>query len=211
MPAEKDRLTRIYTRTGDRGSTRLVGGQAISKSSVRLEAYGTVDELSSVLGIVRALNRARLQRESAGSTGSVPDPVPDLAAECEAWLRQIQNELFHVGADLATLAGDRWQGMRIVGAREAARLEAEMDRHNQDLGPLREFILPGGGLLGAHLHLARTVCRRAERHVSRLLEEEGAGGEALVYLNRLSDYLFVLARRMARATGEAEEMWDRDA
>ena len=191
------RLTKIYTRSGDAGETGLVGSQRVSKSCARIDAYGTVDELSSVLGIARALNWQR-------PNGAVK------RSEFDQWLREIQNDLFHVGADLATLLQDRWAEMHIVGDAELNCLERRIDQLNEELGPLQEFVLPGGGSLGAFLHLARTICRRAERLVTGLSLEEEIDSSALRYLNRLSDFLFVLARAAVHATGNKEYLWQRD-
>lgn len=196
MAGDRNRLTRIYTRSGDGGSTRLVGGQEVSKADLRIEAYGTVDELSSVLGIVRALNEAR-----ASDAPGREDLDRDL--------RRVQNELFHIGADLATRVEDRFAGMKEVGEAEIADLEKRMDAMNEVLGPLKDFILPGGGPLGAHLHLGRTVCRRAERCVVALRAADEVPDRVVRYLNRLSDYLFVLARFVARQTGHPESLWER--
>ncbi len=190
------RITRVYTRTGDKGTTRLVGGREVPKDHARIEAYGTVDELNAVLGLVRQANR--------DTTSATPDP----AARIDALLADIQNDLFNVGADLATSPSDRWEGMYRVGPEDAARLERAIDALNDDLEPLREFILPGGGPVGAHLHLARTVCRRAERCVVTLTHAEADVGDGcMVYLNRLSDLLFVLGRWAAKAHGEPETFW----
>jgi len=192
----RHRLTRIYTRTGDQGRTRLAGGQEQSKASARIAAYGTVDELSSVLGVVRAHNRSR-------------SPGAAVRQELEEWLERLQHELFVAGGELATLPADRSPQMRVLGKAEWSWLEARMDQMNETLGPLTEFILPGGGILGANLHLARTVCRRAERDVVLLLEQERDGAGVVQYLNRLSDFLFVAARWVAHETGEPEQLWKR--
>ena len=189
------RITRVYTRVGDKGTTRLVGGAEVAKDAPRIEAYGAVDELNAVLGIVRYHNGLH---ETDGS------------AHIDAQLKVIQNELFNVGSDLATPAESRWEGMHRVGDGEIARLETWIDTMNDELEPLREFILPGGGPVGAHLHLGRTVCRRAERRVRTLTElEDDVGLGCLAYLNRLSDYLFVLGRWAARACGEREVFWEK--
>lgn len=191
------RITRVYTRTGDRGTTRLVGGQEVPKDALRIEAYGTVDELNSVLGLARTFNTA-----SPAASASVT-AIDDV-------LRRVQNDLFNVGADLATHAADRWPGMYRVGAVDVTRLEQDCDRFNDELGPLKDFVLPGGGPVGAFLHQGRTVCRRAERIVCTLVREEpDVGDGCLVYLNRLSDLLFVLARWAAKVLGEPEYLWDK--
>ena len=193
------RITKVYTRTGDRGSTRLVGGQQVSKDDVRIEAYGTVDELNAILGLVRLANTQH------GADAHARTTIDDM-------LKHIQNDLFNVGSDLATRAADRWEGMFRVGSADITRLEAWIDTLNEDLEPLREFILPGGGPVGAPLHQARTVCRRAERRVVTLTHvEEDVGEGCLIYLNRLSDLLFVLGRWAANAHGEAEHFWAKPA
>jgi cob(I)alamin adenosyltransferase len=189
------RITRVYTRTGDGGQTGLVGGERVDKDHARISAYGTVDELNSVLGLVRVFNRSSGAPEAA-------------VARIDACLDVVQNELFDVGADLATPATSRWEGMHRVGGDEVDRLERWCDAFNEDLGALREFILPGGGAVGAFLHQARTVCRRAEREVVALMrEDETVGDGCMRYLNRLSDFLFVLGRWAAQAAGEPEVYW----
>jgi len=171
----------------------------VAKDDARVEAYGTVDELNAVLGMVRALNDG----------ASAP---AEAVATIDGFLQTLQNDLFNVGGDLATRAGDRWEGMVQVGDLEVGRLEEWCDALNEELGPLKEFILPGGGAVGATLHHARTVCRRAERRVYTLMRSEADIGEGcLRYLNRLSDFLFVLARWSARAYGEIELFWDKPA
>ena len=175
-----NRLSRIYTRTGDDGSTGLGDGSRVAKDSARVTAYGTVDELNSVLGIVLAQ--------------ALPDAV-------RALLVQVQHQLFDLGGELCI------PGHAAVSTDDVGALEQALDRFNEDLPPLKEFILPGGGAAAAHCHLARTVCRRAERCVVTLAREEEVRAEALHYLNRLSDLLFVLARVLARASGEGEVLW----
>ena len=189
------RINRVYTKTGDGGETRLAGGQKVAKDSARIEAYGTVDELMSAIGLVRAANDA----------ASDPD---DARARVEGELRRIQNELFNLGAELATLPEDRRADTPSLAPRHALRLERDMDAMNEYLEPLQSFVLPGGGPVGAHLHLARTICRRAEREVVRLGRVEPLPAEAIRYLNRLSDWLFVAARFAARAHGEPEPIWE---
>jgi len=194
------RITKVYTRTGDRGNTRLVGGTSTRKDAPRIEAYGTVDELNSVVGLVRTWN---LRSEADGA--------PKAAIErLDTMLARIQNDLFNVGSDLATPADSRWEGMYRVGDADVTRLEEWIDALNADLPPLKEFILPGGGLVGAHFHQARTVCRRGERRVLTLMNlEDNVGDGALRYLNRLSDYFFVAGRWAAKALGEDEFLWER--
>ncbi len=191
------RLTRIYTRTGDKGTTALVGGERVAKEGDRLEAYGTVDELNSIVGIVRTYlpdYRARLGDDFDWYAGM---------------LRRIQNELFDVGSELATPAAAEYPEMHHMGEGEIAALEHEMDRMEQALEPLNSFTLPGGGVLNAFLHQARTVCRRAERVGWRLNRTEPLNEHLLKYVNRLSDHLFVQSRWVAKRLGEAEFLWDR--
>ena len=191
------RITKVYTRVGDKGSTQLVGGAKVPKSHVRIRAYGTVDELNAVLGLARTFN-ARSEADA------------EVIARLDDMLHRIQNDLFNVGADLATRPADRWEGMVLVDDDSVTRLEQWIDDLNEDLGPLKEFILPGGGPVGAFFHQARTVCRRAEREVVELLDAEpDADATALRYLNRLSDHLFVAGRWAAQALGEDEYLWER--
>jgi cob(I)alamin adenosyltransferase len=191
------RITRVYTRTGDKGTTRLVGGQEVPKDHPRIASYGTTDELNAIIGLIRVFNTR---------SGAAPDAV----ARIDRMLHAIQNDLFNVGSDLATRPEDRWPGMYRVGETDVRRLEGWIDELNDDLGPLKEFILPGGGPVGAFFHQARTVCRRAERELVALLHAEPETGEgAMRYLNRLSDYLFVAGRWAAKQLGEPEFLWER--
>ena len=182
-------LNRIYTRTGDAGTTRLATGATVSKSNLRVETYGAVDETNACLGLARL--------HTAGD------------ADLDAMLARIQNELFDLGADLSTPAQpDEAPGakLRILDS-QVARLEGEIDALNAELPGLTSFILPGGTQAAAALHLARTVCRRAERDAVRLVEAgEPVSGPAMRYLNRLSDFLFVAAR-WANDQGRAEVFW----
>lgn len=182
-------LNRIYTRTGDGGATRLATGESVSKASARVVAYGEVDELNSVIGL------ARLE----AGRHDVLDPM----------LGRIQNDLFDLGADLATPPGKPGapEALRIVAA-QVERLEREIDALNEGLAPLNSFVLPGGTRASAHLHLARAVCRRAERAAVAFAEgaEVTVHKEALRYLNRLSDLLFVAARH-ANARGASDVLW----
>lgn len=190
------RITKVYTKAGDGGMTRLVGGQKVRKDDVRIEAYGTVDELNAIIGIVRV--------ELARSNSPLEE-----ATLLNRRLEQIQNDLFNLGSDLATRNDDRWEGMRLMGTDDVTRLEHEIDAMNEILEPLTEFVLPGGGPVGAFLHQARTVCRRGERGTVRLTEVEEVNPQAVKYLNRLSDWLFVAGRWVAKAMGEPEYLWDR--
>jgi cob(I)alamin adenosyltransferase len=190
------RITRVYTRRGDHGETDLVGGERAAKDALRIEAYGTVDELNAAVGVARAVNAAEIERAPA-------------CRDLDAVLRRVQSELFDLGAELATPPSARRPGMFRVGAAEVAALEQLMDRCQKDLAPLRSFVLPGGGRVSALLHVARTVCRRAERDVVRLMRQEDIGDQPLAYLNRLSDLLFVLSRWIGRHLGEQEYLWER--
>jgi cob(I)alamin adenosyltransferase len=180
---EPVRLTKIYTRGGDKGQTSLGDGSRVPKTDLRIAAYGTVDELNSLLGL--ALE------------------APDLPAEFRPWLEQVQNDLFDVGADLSVPVGDERERLR-VRQEQVDRLEALCDQVNERLAPLKSFVLPGGGEAAARLHVARAVCRRAERDAVALAAAADASPVALAYLNRLSDLLFILAR--AAVSGE-EPLW----
>jgi cob(I)alamin adenosyltransferase len=188
------RLNRIYTKAGDGGDTRLVGGQKVRKDALRIEAYGTIDELSACIGIART---------QLGAPGA-----PAGADALAGVLARIQNELFNLGSDLATLPADRHPKQPVIEARHVTALEHEIDGWNASLPELRSFVLPGGGAVAATLHLARTVCRRAERHIVRLRDAEPIGEQSLAYVNRLSDALFVMSRHAARLYGEAEPLWE---
>ena len=181
---EPVRLTKIYTRGGDAGQTSLGDGSRVSKLDLRLAAYGTVDELNSALGVVLA--------------GDPPD-------ETRAVLVRVQNELFDVGADLSVPVGR--EGRLRVAQSQIDRLEADCDRFNARVPELRSFVLPGGTPEAAGLHVARTVCRRAERETLRAAQEHDLDPLTGVYLNRLSDLLFVLARAANAAAGQDEPLW----
>jgi cob(I)alamin adenosyltransferase len=187
-------ISRVYTKTGDRGETALVGGKMVKKHSLRIESYGTLDELNAVIGIVRWANRQE------------PGPEP-ARARIDAILERVQNELFNLGSQLATLPEDLAPTQPRIEERHVTALEREIDELNEGLPPLRSFTLPGGGQVSSHLHLARTVCRRAERRVVALAEAERVDGAAIRYLNRLSDALYVLGRWNTRERGEAEPLW----
>lgn len=175
-----NRLSKIYTRTGDDGTTGLGDGSRVPKDSLRVEAYGTVDELNSAVGVVLAQD--------------LPALVADL-------LVAIQHELFDLGGELCI------PGMAMIGDADVERLERSLDALNEDLPPLKDFILPGGGAAAAHCHLARTICRRAERVTLALARVETVRPEVVRYLNRLSDLLFVVARVLARGSGHGEVLW----
>jgi cob(I)alamin adenosyltransferase len=191
------RLTRIYTRSGDRGLTALVGGARVPKESARLEAYGTIDELNSIVGIVRSYLPSCKRRFGK-----------DYGWYSES-LRRIQNELFDVGSELATPPPADYAGMHKMSAAEVKKLEDEMDQMQQELKPLNSFTLPGGGMLNAFLHQARTVCRRAERVCWALRRIEPINDHLIIYVNRLSDHLFVQSRWVANRLKEPEFLWDR--
>jgi cob(I)alamin adenosyltransferase len=184
-------LTRIYTRQGDGGDTRLAGGQSIPKDSRRIDCYGVIDELNSFLGL------ARLSALEAG------EPLAPLAPI----LLRVQHELFNLGSILATLPEDVHPRQPRVTDAEVAQLEREIDAMNESLPALRSFVLPGGTRLCAELHVCRTVCRRAERLLVALSREESTPPEALRYLNRLSDALFVWSRWACRVAGVEETLW----
>ena len=191
------RITKVYTKFGDKGSTQLVGGRKVSKGEPRIEAYGTVDELNAIVGLARTFNG----QSDAGDV--VVTRIDDM-------LKVVQNKLFCLGADLATLPSDRWEGMERVTTDDVKEVESWIDALNEELPPLKEFILPGGGPVGAFLHQARTVCRRAERALVRLGDTEPEALESsLPYVNRLSDYFFVLGRWAAKSHGEPEFLWER--
>ena len=181
------RLTKIYTRGGDKGQTSLVDGSRLPKHAIRIEAYGTVDEASSVIGLARL--------HTAGSEGG----------EIDAALSRIQNDLFDLGADLATPGTDMEGALRIQPS-QVEWLEQQIDAINAGLQPLNSFILPGGTAASAYLHLARTVVRRAERMTTAAAEQEPINPVAIQYLNRLSDYMFVLARHL-NDKGRADVLW----
>jgi cob(I)alamin adenosyltransferase len=176
-------LTRIYTRAGDAGETSLGDGSRVPKTNPRIEAYGAVDELNSVLGLVLS--------------GDVPD-------EFRPWLEQVQNDLFDIGADLSVPLEDERERLRVT-TKQVERLEELCDLVNERLEPLKSFILPGGTESAARLHVARSVCRRAERLAVDLAGKGSVNPAALAYLNRLSDLLFILAR--GANAGKAEPLW----
>jgi cob(I)alamin adenosyltransferase len=190
------RINKVYTRTGDRGETALVGGKRVAKDSLRVDVYGAVDELNSIVGLARVFNE---EDREAGEAHKFLDQV----------LCQIQDELFDLGSQLATPPEFFQPGMYQVGADEIKRLEKWIDKCQEDLEPLQSFILPGGGRVGAYLHQCRTVCRRVEREVLRLSRVEQVNDDVIRYLNRLSDLFFVLARWISKQMGEPEYLWQR--
>jgi cob(I)alamin adenosyltransferase len=187
-------INRVYTRRGDAGETSLAGGQRVPKDSLRIEAYGTVDELNAFVGLARATAEG--------------DPRHPELAELGGILLRVQHELFNLGSILATLPADVHPRQARITAAEIARLEAEMDRANEGLPALRSFILPGGSRLNAELHICRTVCRRAERIATALARAESVPPEAVKYLNRLSDAFFVWSRWASSLSGAAETLWE---
>ncbi len=182
-------LNRIYTKTGDKGETHLAGGQRVAKDSLRIECYGTVDELNAFAGMACV---------------SAADSLPSLAAI----LRRVQHELFNLGSILATRPEDVHPKQARITNAEIEQLEREIDSANADLAPLRSFVLPGGSRLNTELHACRTICRRAERIAVRLAREEPVPAEAIQYLNRLSDAFFVWSRWANHALGIAEVLWE---
>lgn len=183
------RITKVYTRTGDDGTTGLGGGQRLAKDAARIEAYGAVDELNSVLGLIL-------------SGGVITQPLDE-------HLSRVQNELFHLGSDLCILEADKTT-LKVprIEERHVVLLEAAIDRLSTDLPPLENFILPGGSLGASRLHVARTVCRRAERRLVTLAASEAVGEWTVRYLNRLSDLLFVMARFENLGRGVEDVLWD---
>lgn len=177
---------KIYTRTGDDGTTSLFSGGRVPKHHLRVESYGTVDELNSVLGLARAFQPT---------------------AQTDDYLTRVQHQLFNLGADLATPLAARSSHVVRMDAETVAWVESAIDRMTADLPALTYFILPGGSLAAAQIHIARTVCRRAERLVSDLAQHEPVSDQALPYLNRLSDFLFTLSRWENQQAGMSEERW----
>jgi cob(I)alamin adenosyltransferase len=182
-------LNRIYTRAGDQGQTHLAGGQRVAKDSLRIECYGTVDELNAFVGM-------------AGVSSA--ESIPELAAI----LRRVQHELFNLGSILATQPEDVHPKQARITSAEIEQLEQEIDRMNADLAPLRSFVLPGGPRLNTELHACRTICRRAERIAVSLAREEAIPPEIIQYLNRLSDAFFVWSRWANHVLGVAEVLWE---
>lgn len=178
-----NRLSKIYTRTGDKGTTGLGSGERVDKDSLRIEAIGTVDELNCTVGMVL---------------------VHDIRDNLRSTLSEIQHKLFDLGGELSM------PGYRAISAEDVTALEQELDEYNAGLPPLKEFILPGGGPASAACHLARAICRRAERRVVSLSRQEAVNPDSQAYLNRLSDLLFVLCRILARDEGGVEVMWRHD-
>jgi len=192
-------INKVYTRFGDKGETMLANGATVSKSSARVQSYGDVDELNACVGLLRL----ELSRGSASH--------PKAKTWCQhldATLERIQQELFNLGAELASPGVEVSPTATVVQERHIKALEADIDARNDALEPLTSFILPGGGAVATAGHLARTVCRRAERHVVTLMSQEPVRSETQVYLNRLSDFMFVLSRDASREFGAPEALWN---
>jgi cob(I)alamin adenosyltransferase len=189
-------ITRVYTRTGDDGTTALVGGRRVPKDSPRIAAYGTIDELNAALGLARVFNEERVAED-----------------ERHRWLdevlRRIQNQLFDLGSELATPPDAAYEGMHRIGDAEVRELESLMDECQQSLEPLKSFVLPGGGRISGFLHQCRTICRRAERELVALSRAEPIGDGPPRYVNRLGDLFFVLSRWVGKHLGEREYLWKR--
>ncbi len=188
-------LNKIYTKNGDDGKTALVGGNRISKGAVKIEAYGSVDELNSHLGMIRSV---------AIANKDLPQDVVDNILSVYP---KIQNELFDVGAILATPEGETYEGLPEIKDEQIGYLEDQIDEYQKILEPLKSFVLPGGHMITAHAHIARTVCRRVERELVRLKEIEAVDKNLVIYINRLSDYLFVFARWISKKTDTPEFLW----
>ncbi len=236
------RITRVYTRTGDSGTTRLAAGREVAKHDPRIEAYGTVDELGVWVGAARRSLASQLQRcrANTAATAATAD-IADIAAEDRATtarkraikitvrnltlldrhLEYVQNLLFTLGADLATPLEDRFEGMPVIAAADTTYLERALDAYNQDLPPLEDFILAGGGQLAIDLQTCRVVCRRAERRTCELAGREALGMHVVPFINRLSDLFFVLGRWVVYElmdsdltsedqSGGGETIWRRD-
>ena len=182
-------LSRIYTKTGDQGETGLVGGQRVSKDAQRIEVFGTVDELNSFVGL------ARISARESGLN------------EMESIFERVQHELFNLGSVLATLPQDLHPNQPRITQETIAQLEREIDQYNATLQPLRSFVLPGGSRICAELHVCRTVCRRAERALVTMSHTEDIPVEAMLYLNRLSDAMFVWSRWVNQSLGVEEALW----
>jgi cob(I)alamin adenosyltransferase len=181
------KINKIYTRSGDKGETGLVGGQRVKKRSLRIRTFGGVDELNAWLGVIRTLTEDH---------------------DLEKILAKIQNDLFDIGAELATLPGSEWPTMEKLSAVHTAALEKQIDKYTENVPDLTSFVLPGGSLINSYLHVARTVCRRVECDCWQLAEEEQKiSSFILTYLNRLSDLLFALSRYVIHSAGGTEYLW----
>ena len=194
---------KIYTRTGDSGTTGLFGGPRVAKDDTRIEAYGTVDELNATLGQVRSA-----LKEPAGQTSQANEGLSKL----DARIAQVQHELFSIGAELASPHPDQFD-LRVIGQAHIQRIEDWIDDAEQQLPPLKQFILPGGSVLASHVHLSRAVCRRAERRVISLADavqtETPISDSVIIYLNRLSDWLFVVSRLVNQILNVPDQIWEK--
>jgi len=191
------RITKVYTKTGDAGQTRLAGGQQVWKDSLRVDVYGVIDELNAAIGLVRVFTKDCLHE------------YPTLT-RLEKEGRWIQNKLFDIGGIIATAPGQKLLRMPLVTDDDVRRLEQCMDECQKTLAPLRDFVLPGGGKVSGFLHQARTICRRAERRCVELAKQESVEPAIIRFLNRLSDTLFVFARWVDMICKEPDFLWERD-
>ena len=187
------RINKVYTKTGDNGDTGLVGGKRIPKDHIRIEGYGTVDELNSIIGISRAF----LEDNNVYTKTKKLDVI----------LESIQQLLFDIGSEMATIPGDEYEGQIRIDSEDIKWLEEVIDLMNNELPPLKSFILPGGSKFNTFLHLARTVCRRAERNLIRLHRQEKIRVEVRIFLNRLSDFFFVASRWASKNLDKKEVLW----
>ena len=187
------RLTKIYTKIGDKGETRLASGEKISKANQRINSYGTVDELNAVCGML---------------ADSLKEKEPKLFADLEKRIHTIQNLLFDIGGELSFSEGKCPDYVQQIKSKHVTMLEEDMDKYNELLEPLKNFILPGGHPSQSLCHLARVTCRRAEREVVDLAKEESVPSEVIVFLNRLSDWFFVLCRYINKHTKTPEKLWE---
>lgn len=183
------KLSKLYTKKGDDGKTGLVGGKRVDKDSLRVAAYGEIDELNAAIGMARTCADENSHDEISSA------------------LAKIQNTLFNLGAELATDPNDEWDGMVKIGETSVHDLEKQIDAHVAQVPELKSFVLPGGTMLNAYLHLARTICRRAERTIVTLSKQEKVRKESIMYVNRLSDYLFALSRYASHLANQKEYLW----
>ena len=189
------RIVKVYTKTGDKGTTGLADGSRIAKDDLRIESYGTIDELNCVIGICRQnINKIPVHEQKL----------------LDSWLFAIQNDLFNLGSDLATPLSSRWENMITISENDVKQLEKIIDYCQNLLHPLREFVLPGGTTLNSYLHLARTVCRRSERLIVALSKEKEINSQIIPFINRLSDLLFVLSRWVQKLLNKNEVTWDKN-
>lgn len=189
------RIVKVYTKTGDKGTTGLADGSRIPKDDLRIDSYGTIDELNSIIGICRQ------------NINKIPAHEQKLL---DTWLFAIQNDLFNLGSDLATPLQSRWEKMITINESDVKQLEKIIDYCQNLLQPLREFVLPGGTILNSYLHLARTVCRRSERLIVTLSKETEINPQIIPFINRLSDLLFVLSRWVQKLVNKNEVTWDKN-